>query len=169
MIFFSLLWTVDIVLLAIIVLRCLRTYNVFGLADESAIGAELPRLALKPGIYGSGGFWGSFGWLKLLCFILVLIFFILKPHLFSAVVLSKFVFEIVLYIQLRYRAIGIIQMMIPLWVFLALVSAYLLKGIIEFHKKFWSLFSLNNEWLYLFNLDGSNKCFDRNELEGTWE
>ncbi|KAI6192335.1 hypothetical protein M3Y97_00326200 [Aphelenchoides bicaudatus] len=106
MIFFSFLWIADIVLLVVIILRCLRTYNVFGLANETTIGADLPILGIKPGLYG------------------------------SAVIVSKFIFEVILYIQLRYRAIGIIWMMIPLWVFLGLVSAHLLKGIIAYHKKF---------------------------------
>lgn len=53
-IFFSLLWIIDIVILGFIVLRCLHAYNIFGLADYTTIGSVLPQLTLKPSIYATG-------------------------------------------------------------------------------------------------------------------
>jgi hypothetical protein len=118
-IFFSLLWIIDIIILGFIVLRCLHAYNVFGLADYTTIGSVLPQLTLKPTIYATGSFYQKN-----------------TLTLFSAVILSKFVFEILLYIQLRYRSIGVIWIMIPLWTFLGLTSLCLIQKIVEFHQKF---------------------------------
>ncbi|KAI6172850.1 hypothetical protein M3Y98_01019000 [Aphelenchoides besseyi] len=95
-VFFGLLWIIDLALLGMIVLRCARNYNVMGIAEESSVlGMELTRMSWGPAVYS------------------------------SAIILSKFAFEIILCIQLRYQSLNIFWIVTPLWMFLGLVAARL--------------------------------------------
>ncbi|KAI6222301.1 hypothetical protein M3Y99_01514000 [Aphelenchoides fujianensis] len=105
-VFFGLLWILDLVLLGTVVLRCARSYNVMGIADESSVlGMELTKMSLGSAAFASG------------------------------VIVSKFAFEVALCVQLRSQSLSIFWIVGPLWCFLGLVSAWLGRKVVAVHQQ----------------------------------